>query len=58
MNLLESYRLWCERATLDTDVAEELRQIADEPAQIEDRFKRFDGARGAEHALGALARKL
>ena len=55
MNLLESYRLWCERATLDTDVAEELRQIADEPAQIEDRFYREleFGTGGLRGVIGA-----
>lgn len=55
MNLQESYRLWCERATLDTDIAQELRQIANEPAQIEDRFYREleFGTGGLRGVIGA-----
>lgn len=38
MSLEKTYRLWCEQAILDQDVAQELRHIAQSPEQIEDRF--------------------
>jgi len=55
MNLQEHYRLWREQATLDTDVAEELRQIEHDPAQIEDRFYREleFGTGGLRGVIGA-----
>ncbi|HML69571.1 MAG TPA: phospho-sugar mutase [Clostridia bacterium] len=40
MNILDTYRLWCEQATLDADVAKELQQIKGASYEIEDRFYR------------------
>jgi phosphoglucomutase len=55
MNMQETYRLWCEQATLDADVAAELRQIAGSPDQMEDRFYREleFGTGGLRGVIGA-----
>lgn len=55
MNIQETYRTWCEKATLDEDVADELRRIANDPAQIEDRFYREleFGTGGLRGVIGA-----
>ncbi len=55
MSMLDVYFLWRELATLDIDVVEELRQIANEPAQIEDRFYREleFGTGGLRGVIGA-----
>ena len=55
MSMLDVYLLWRELATLDIDVVEELRQIANEPAQIEDRFYREleFGTGGLRGVIGA-----
>ncbi len=55
MSMLDVNLLWRELATLDMDVVEELRQIANEPAQIEDRFYREleFGTGGLRGVIGA-----
>ena len=55
MNMQETYRTWCEKATQDADVANELRQIANDPAQLEDRFYREleFGTGGLRGVIGA-----
>ena len=55
MNMQETYRTWCEKATQDADVANELFQIAQDPAQIEDRFYREleFGTGGLRGVIGA-----
>ena len=55
MSIQETYRLWREQATKDADVADELRQIADRPAEIEDRFYREleFGTGGLRGVIGA-----
>ena len=40
MNMQETYRLWCDKATRDADLTNELERIKDAPAEIEDRFYR------------------
>ncbi|NTU50811.1 MAG: phospho-sugar mutase, partial [Desulfobulbaceae bacterium] len=55
MKLQETYRAWREQATRDADVAAELRQIADSPAEIEARFYREleFGTGGLRGVIGA-----
>ena len=55
MNMQETYRTWCEKATQDADVVNELRQIANDPAQMEDRFYREleFGTGGLRGVIGA-----
>jgi len=55
MNMQDTYRLWCELATLDADVSEELRRIAGALDQIEDRFYREleFGTGGLRGVIGA-----
>ena len=55
MNMQETYRTWCEKATQDADVANELRQIENDPAQLEDRFYREleFGTGGLRGVIGA-----
>ena len=57
MNMQETYRTWCEKATQDADVVNELRQIANDPAQLEDRFYREleFGTGGLRGVIGAGA---
>lgn len=35
-NIEHLYQLWCEKATLDVDVAKELKEIAKDESRIED----------------------
>lgn len=38
MEIQQSYTIWCEKATADPDLPEELKNIADDPDAITDRF--------------------
>ena len=38
MGYMEEYRFWLEDSYFDEGTKEELRKIADDPAEIEDRF--------------------
>ena len=38
MTAKEKYAIWCERATDDADLVRELREIADNEAEITERF--------------------
>ena len=55
MNMQETYRLWCEKATRDADLLQELERIKSEPFQIEDRFYREleFGTGGLRGVIGA-----
>ena len=55
MNMHDTYRLWCEQATLDVDVAKELQQIKGASQEIEDRFYREleFGTGGLRGVIGA-----
>ena len=51
----ETYRLWCDKATRDADLTQELQQIKSVPAEIEDRFYREleFGTGGLRGVIGA-----
>ncbi|NCB29712.1 MAG: phospho-sugar mutase, partial [Clostridia bacterium] len=55
MNMQETYRLWCDKATRDADLTQELRSIAENPGEIEDRFYREleFGTGGLRGVIGA-----
>ena len=55
MNMNETYRLWCEKATRDADLMQELQAIAQKPEEIEDRFYRDleFGTGGLRGVIGA-----
>lgn len=55
MNMHDTFRLWCEQATLDADVAKELQQIKGATNEIEDRFYREleFGTGGLRGVIGA-----
>ena len=55
MNMQETYRLWREKATRDADLTKELQSIAENPAEIEDRFYREleFGTGGLRGVIGA-----
>jgi len=55
MNMQETYRFWCDKATRDADLTQELERIKNAPAEIEDRFYREleFGTGGLRGVIGA-----
>lgn len=53
--IIKQYQLWCEKATMDIDVVEELKNMASDEAKIEDAFYRelAFGTGGLRGVIGA-----
>lgn len=53
--IMEQYQLWCEKATMDTDVMDELKNMASDESRIEDAFYRdlAFGTGGLRGVIGA-----